>query len=461
MGGPLDVPQHGTDETHNAKQSSLDPHLQEEVVGVDKGGLAVVEVHILDERLGCSGTETRSGDGGFLDNVQRRLVQGHAAGCGRIVGVGDGQNAVPDGGGNARYTQHTHHREGRDELRPPQEHQHHHGTRDAHPAGPGIGHAQGHHAHHEHTAGRQPGNGPFGAQEQRQRQGQQQNQHLGKGIGVVKKGLHAARHPGIDLQIHIGGIDLHALNALPDTVQRGHQYTHRTAGGQALQFLTGANGADGDQHAEGRGNVVNQKAQGQRRRIGKRHRQEHGAEEHQRIKAHGPQVQPEVLSPMHGTGVEQHQQQRKAHQAVCVVPPLEWDDPQQHDEPGLGDRGLIPQAEGQACKKAVLKCPGQGTIQQMQKAGREIHKRCQDAAEQAIRPSPGHGALPAQNAKDCAAIDLPVAPGAADHQAAVDGARLISRQQPKPKLVNKALFQKCHKMVFLRSGFSVGTAGSA
>ena len=62
MGGSLDVPQHGTDEPHDAEQSRLDPHLQVEVMGVDEGRFPMVEVHILDERLGGGGAEARAGN---------------------------------------------------------------------------------------------------------------------------------------------------------------------------------------------------------------------------------------------------------------------------------------------------------------------------------------------------------------------------------------------------------------
>ena len=98
----------------------------------------------------------------------------------------------------------------------------------------------------------------FGAEDQRGHQGQKQQQNLAEGVGVVEKGLHPAGHPGVDLQIHVGPVDLHALNALVHAVQGGHQHAHRPAGEQPLQVPGVADGADRHQHAEGCGDMVEQ-----------------------------------------------------------------------------------------------------------------------------------------------------------------------------------------------------------
>lgn len=151
--------------------------------------------------------------------------------------IEDRQDPVPDGVRQERDHHHAQHREGGDQLGLPQKHQHHHGTGHANPAGPGVGHAQSQHTHGKHAAGRHAGDAPLGAEDQRQYQGQQEDQHLCKGVGVVEIGLHPAGHTGVDLQVHIGLVDLHALDPLVHTVQRGHQHTDPTAGGQPLQIL--------------------------------------------------------------------------------------------------------------------------------------------------------------------------------------------------------------------------------
>ena len=209
-------------------------------------------------------------------------------------------------------------------------------------------------AHNEDAAGDQPAVQTPGAEDQRNHQGQEQQQHLAEGVGVVKKGLHPSGHPGVDLQIHIGAVDLHPLDALIHAVQGGHQHAYRAAGGQPFQILRAADGADRHQHAESGGDMVEQKPQGQGGRVGEGCAQEGRAEQNHRVKAHRRHVQPEVRVA-HGPGVEQHQQQGEAHEAVRVVPVGEGDDPQQHDEPGLGHGGLMTHGEGQPGEEAVLK----------------------------------------------------------------------------------------------------------
>ncbi|CAN4049566.1 DUF1599 domain-containing protein, partial [Dysosmobacter welbionis] len=114
----------------------------------------------------------------------------------------------------------------------------------------------------KHAAGRHAGDAPLGAEDQRQYQGQQEDQHLCKGVGVVEIGLHPAGHTGVDLQVHIGLVDLHALDPLVHTVQRGHQHTDPTAGGQPLQILCAPDSADRHQHAQRCGDMVEQEAEG-------------------------------------------------------------------------------------------------------------------------------------------------------------------------------------------------------
>ena len=62
-GGVFDIPQHGTHKTGDTQQAHLDPDLQIKVVGVDKGGLVVVQIEFPDVCLGGGGAEARSGEG--------------------------------------------------------------------------------------------------------------------------------------------------------------------------------------------------------------------------------------------------------------------------------------------------------------------------------------------------------------------------------------------------------------
>ena len=86
--------------------------------------------------------------------------------------------------------------------------------------------------------------------------------------------------------------------------------------------------------------MVEEKTEGQGGGVGQQHPQEHGTEQHQRIKTNTGQIQP-VVPTMHGAGVKPHQQGGKGYQAICVVPVREGNHPQQHDRPGLGNRSAL------------------------------------------------------------------------------------------------------------------------
>ena len=435
MGSALDVPQHGGHKAHKTQQAGLDPDLQEEVMGMDKGRLGMVKVHILDEFLGRRRAQTSAGDRRFLNHCEGRLIQGEAACGGSIIGVCDGQDSVPDGGRDKRHRHNAQNDEGRDQLRLPQEHHDHHSAGKAHPAGAGISHGQRRAAYQEGSGGYQLCQRTLGAEDQRQGQGQEHDKDFREGIGVIEEGIDAAGHTGVDLHIHKGLVDLHALNTLVDAVQARHQHAHGTAGHKTLQIVTGADSTDGHQHTERRRDVINQEAEGQGRRVGEQDCQEHGAEQYQRIESDAPQIQTELLSPVHGAGMEQHQQHTEAHEAVSIVPALKGNDPQQHDEPGLGDGRLVTHPEGQTGEETVLKGHPQRAVELMEQVARQIHQPGEQAAQQAVRPRFGNFTFPADHAQQTAAVNLAVAPGADGIDGTAEAAVQIGGRQDQPQAI--------------------------
>ena len=113
----------------------------------------------------------------------------------------------------------------------------------------------------------------------------------------------------------------------------------------------------------------------------------------------------------------------------------ERDDPQQHDKPGLGNGRLVAHGEGQTGKHAVLKGHGQSAIQLVQQPAGQIHQKSQQPAQAALRPGPGHNALPAQRLQNPALIDLPVAPATQPRHDLVKSAVPVNRAQRQPQMI--------------------------
>ena len=200
--------------------------------------------------------------------------------------------------------------------------------------------------------------------------------------------------------------------------------------------------------------MVEQEAEGGGGLVGEQHRQEHGPEQHHRVEADVLHVQP-VRLPGHGAGAEQHQQGGKAQHAVSVVPVRERNDPQQHDEPGLGNGGLVAHLKGQPGEEAVVKRGLQGQIQLVEQPGGQVDQGRQQPAEEAPLPGPGHHALPAQDMEKAALVDLAVAPGPHAHQAAVDAAVIVDGAQRCPEMIQIAFAESGHEAEprFFRCGF--------
>ena len=87
---------------------------------MDKRRFSVIEVQIVNKLLHCGSAKSRSGNRRGLDDLQRRLIQRQAAGCGGVVWICNGQNPIPDGIWQQRYAQKTQCRKKRNEPRPPQ-----------------------------------------------------------------------------------------------------------------------------------------------------------------------------------------------------------------------------------------------------------------------------------------------------------------------------------------------------
>ena len=130
-------------------------------------------------------------------------------------------------------------------------------------------------------------------------------------------------------------------------------------------------------------------------------------------------------------------------------------DPQQHDEPGLGNGGLVAHLKGQPGKEAVVKGGPQGQIQLVEQPGRQVDQARQQPAEEAVLPGPGHGALPAQDPEEAAAVDLVVAPVPQGGQAAVDTAVVVYGAENRPEVIQIAFAESGHggKPRFFRCGF--------
>ena len=418
----------------------------------------MVEVQQLHVTLDGGGAQARAGEGAAGDDLQPRFEQGEAAVGGGVGGVENGEDAVPDAARQEGHRQKAQGEEEGQQLGLPEENHHHHGAGDADPGGAAVGHAQGGGAQDKGRGGRQLGNKMFGAQNQGQGEGQKEDQHLGEGVGIVEEGEDPAGHVGVQVHVHIGLVDLQAGETLEDGVQGGHRHA---AGGpcrQALELLRGAQGADRHHHAEGGGNMVDEETGGGVPGQGKDHAQHHGPEEEGWEETHGLHIQAAV-PPSHGPGVEQEQKEEERHEGVCIVPVLVGNNPEQEDQPALGHGGLIPQAEGQAGKKAGFKGPLQEEVKAPQQAARQVYQPAQRLAGPAVRPGAGHGPLPAQGAEDGAFVNLPGTPGTNADGQAVEPAVLIGGQEEEQQVVQAALLQQCHG-VSLKSGFSGGKAGS-
>ena len=396
--GIFDIPEHRAHKAAHTQKTRLNPDLQIEVVGVDKGGLVMIEVELPDVLLRGGGTEARAGQGRALNDLNGRPVKGHPAGGGGIRRVGDGEDAVEHCGRQKRHCQHT------------QKYEHRHGAGKTHPRRTGIRHSHGHASHAENTGGDDLPLPVLRRNDQRQHQRQQQQQDLREGIRVIENRVDPPRHSGVDLQIHIGGVHLHALKPLDDAVGSGTAYADRRPGAQALQVLPIPHSADGDERQQRGGHMVDKEAGGKPRRVGKYHRQRHGCQQQHRVDAHPVHLQPPP-GP-HSPGVKQQQQQNACQKAIGVVPALVGNTPQRRDAPELSDRGVVPHIKGKAGKKAVLKCQIPRLVPCMEQRSREIDKNAQKPAQQALPPRPGHRALPAQEPQHAAILNLFAAPAA-------------------------------------------------
>ena len=420
-GGVLDVPEHGGEEAHETQRAGLHPQLQIDVVGVDVGRVGVVEVVVRDELLHRGGSKARAGDGRGPHHADGRLVEGHPARGGGVRGVGDGQDPVPDGGRQQRDTADARRHEEREVPGLPEEHEDHRRAGDAHPAGPGIGHAQGREAHGEGPRRGQTGPPAFGADGQRHQQRQQQDQHLGEGVGVIEDGHDPPGHALVDGGVHVGLVDLHALDPLIDTVEGRHQHHEAAGGGQALEVRRDPDGADRTQQAERRADVVEEEAPGDAGIVGERHRKTDGGEEQHRVEAHGPDVQP-LLFP-HAPQEDAQQEQHPRQELIGVVPPGKGDDPEGHPQPGLGDGPLPADLKGEIREKTAVKGRLPAKVDPVAEPHREVHHRADGPAEEALLPGPGHLPLPAEDPEDGGLVHLGVEPadqgGEAPAQAAL------------------------------------------
>ena len=439
IGRPLYAPEGGAHKAHKAQDPHLRPDLNVDVVGVDEGGSGVVEVQQLHVALDGGGAQARAGEGAAGDNLQPRLEQGKAAVGGGVGGVENGEDAVPDAAREEGHRQKAQGEEEGQQLGLPEENHHHHGAGDADPGGAAVGHAQGGGAQDKGCGGRQLGNKMLGAQNQGQGERQKENQHLGKGVGVVEKGEDPAGHVGVQVHVHIGLVDLQAGEALENGVQGGDGHAAGGPRRQALELLRGAQGADGYQHAEGGGNVVNEEPGGGVPGQGEDHAQDHRPKEEGGEEADGLHVQPPV-SPAHGPGVEQEQEKQEGYEGVGVVPVLVGDDPKEENQPALGHGGFIPQAEGQLGEEAGFKGPLQKQVELAEQTARQVHQAAEKLAGLAVRPGAGSGPLPAQGAENGAFLHLAAAPGPQPDGQAVQGAVLIGGQEQGQKMAEIAFF---------------------
>ena len=174
--------------------------------------------------------------------------------------------------------------------------------------------------------------------------------------------------------------------------------------------------------------MVHKKPRGQNPHMGEDHGQNHGAEDHQGIEADVRQIQPPGMT-VHGSRVEQQQQEPKGHQTISVVPVIVRNDPKEEDQPGQSGGGRIPEGEGQPRKKTILQGRLQKPVKPPKNSRGQVDNHIKQAAEKTVWPAPGHDALPAKGLEDGAFVDLAAAPGAAPDGQPVEPAVLIGGQE--------------------------------
>ena len=385
---------------------------------VDKGGGTVVEVHVLDGQAHRVGAQAGAPDGPGLEHLQGRGVQGEAAGGGGVLQVEDGEDAVEDGVGQEGDGTQAQDQEGGDKPPIPEEDEDCGGKGGADPAGPGVGHAQGGGAHAGGAQGAEPPPPGAAAQHQGHRQGEEHHQHLGKGVGVFKDGEDATGHALVEEGVHIGVVDLHALDALHHAVGRGGEKAHGGEARQPLEVVRPLHGAHRHRHAQHGREVEKEEAHGERGRIGHRPGQAHRPGEDEGVRAHALQVQAQAPAA-HPTHHEERRDQEKAHEGIAVVPVLigEHQDPQH--EPADGRRGLGAHGEAQLGEEAVVEEGLALPVDPVEDGGGEVDDGLRQAAEKAVPPRLGQDAVPDQQVHEGAAPEPPgPAPGEATEEAA-------------------------------------------
>ena len=95
---------------------------------------------------------------------------------------------------------------------------------DAQPAAAAVGHEQRQHWQRQRAAGEETRRGVFALHGPGDAQRREEHKELRVVVGVVERGVDAAGHAHIELQIGVGRADIHADEALRDGVERGGEH---------------------------------------------------------------------------------------------------------------------------------------------------------------------------------------------------------------------------------------------
>jgi len=155
------------------------------------------------------------------------------------------------------------------------------------------------------------------------------------------------------------------------------------------------------------------------------------AEEGHQPGAQGGQVDAPIRAA-HPGEEEQKGTQQQDGKAIAVAPLLIGDDHDGQHHPAQQEGLLLCNGDAQVCEEAALHGALQLSVQELQKAHGEVHQGGEEAAQNALLPGVGDGALPAQEGHHRAALAPAAAGGGEGAQELCHAACVISPAQGQP-----------------------------